>query len=282
MKKDYNVDLSKYTTFKVGGIARNFFVPESTEELIEIAKNLKSPLWYIGGGSNLLINDKKIFENVINLRCFNERIENRGNGIFKVGASVRLQKMINAVNQEGYGGIEYLYSVPGLVGGAIYMNAGRGRKFNQAISDYLIEVEVLDNGERYIIKRDACNFNYRQSIFQERNLIILSALFKFEKTDVKELENRKKDRLKLVSEKQDNSTPNFGTVFSLADSNIMKLFRKTWLGKCGAVHFSTKTSNWMLKEKGGEYSQAIKLLKRVEFLHKVFHKKYKREVIIWE
>jgi UDP-N-acetylmuramate dehydrogenase len=88
----------------------------------------------------------------------------RGN--ITVGASVRLQKLIQFANENELGGIEYLYSVPGLVGGAVVMNAGRGRKFNQSISDYIVEVRYLENDELKSITKDQCRFEYRDSIFK--------------------------------------------------------------------------------------------------------------------
>ena len=56
----------------------------------------------------------------------NNDIISLGNGKYYIGASVRLQRIINTINKDGYGGIEYLMSVPAMLGGAIYMNAGQG------------------------------------------------------------------------------------------------------------------------------------------------------------
>jgi UDP-N-acetylmuramate dehydrogenase len=60
--------LAKYTTVKVGGIARNFYIPDTREELVDTLNSLAGETYYLlGGGSNLLINDKKIFTHVISL-----------------------------------------------------------------------------------------------------------------------------------------------------------------------------------------------------------------------
>jgi len=61
MNIEKNVDLSKFTTVKVGEIAREFVTPESVEELTEVIRDRK-PKYKIAGGSNLLINDEKEFE----------------------------------------------------------------------------------------------------------------------------------------------------------------------------------------------------------------------------
>ena len=113
-----NVSLAKYTTFQMGGIAKKMYFPENIEELVKLTTENKKILHFIiGGGSNLLINDKKTFDEVLCLRNFNQTIEHLQGGKYYIGASVRLQKAIRTINEDGYGGIEYLFSVPGLTGG---------------------------------------------------------------------------------------------------------------------------------------------------------------------
>ena len=67
--------LSAHTTFKMGGRARLFIIPESEQELIEVINSRPLPRYIIGGGSNLLINDEKTFDEVISLKSFAEESE---------------------------------------------------------------------------------------------------------------------------------------------------------------------------------------------------------------
>ena len=56
-----NVLLKDYTTFKIGGKAKYFFVAKNKEDLIKaisVAKKFKLPFFVLGGGSNLLVSDK--------------------------------------------------------------------------------------------------------------------------------------------------------------------------------------------------------------------------------
>lgn len=48
--------MSKHTTFKTGGPADIFVIPETKEEIIELLK-LDIPKTIIGNGSNLLVKD---------------------------------------------------------------------------------------------------------------------------------------------------------------------------------------------------------------------------------
>lgn len=279
MKIQKDVSLKEFTSIKIGGIAKIMYIPESIEEMILLSDSITSP-YFVGGGSNLLINNR-CYDNVIDLRFFSQSIENIGEGKFKVGASVRLQKLINYINQEGYGGIEYLFSVPGLVGGAVVMNAGRGRNHNKCISDYIISVDIIRDKKLMTITKEDCGFEYRSSSFKNTNDIVVSVLFEFPMMSEEESTAAKKERINLCREKQDNSFPNFGTVFMVANPRIMAFAKKIKIGN-KRVHFSKKTSNWLINEGGGTYKDAISAIKKVEFLHKLFGKKCKREVIVWE
>ncbi|WP_294398328.1 FAD-binding protein [uncultured Clostridium sp.] len=277
----HNEGLAKYTTFKMGGIATNFYVPESRIELVQLLKSLNE-YNIIGGGSNLLINDKAVFTNVIHLVKFDDNITSLGDGKYYVGASVRLQKLINTVNNDGFGGIEYLFSVPGLIGGAIVMNAGRGRQFNQQISDYIVSVDAIYNGEIVTLSKEECLFQYRNSIFKHSDYLIIGVLFKFSEMKIEESKRLKNERIKLCREKQDSSGFNFGSVFCKYNPTIMKVAPLLRVEFNSNVRFSKKTQNWICNSGKGTYKQTLKLIKLLELMHKMSLKKIEREVIVWE
>jgi len=95
MKLKKYEELKRHTTFRMGGIAVNYFIPENISELVEL-NNKEKNARYIGGGSNLLISDH-MFDVVIDLGEFDQTILPIGRGRFKVGASVRLQKLISLI-----------------------------------------------------------------------------------------------------------------------------------------------------------------------------------------
>lgn len=233
MKILENETLKKYTTVKIGGIAKKLYFPENKAELIELLNSIRNKKKYIlGGGSNLLINDQKEFDEVINLKLLNTSIENLGSGKFYVGASVPLQKLITQINNEGFGGIEYLYSVPALLGGAVAMNAGRGKIHNSSISDYVKEVQVYDCAEQKMTKlsKEECQFSYRKSIFKDKELIVLGAILTFPSVDIEKAKRKREDRIKHVKKLQDNSGYNFGSVFREYNKYIMQVVRLLHFG----------------------------------------------------
>ncbi|MDE7253386.1 MAG: FAD-binding protein [Acetatifactor sp.] len=278
MQIKQNESLKEHTTFRMGGNAIRYVIPENLNELVS-ACNSEENIKFIGGGSNILIAEHE-YEIVIDLGKFDTSIQRLEDGKYRVGASVRLQNLINSINKDENGGIEYLFSVPGLVGGAVTMNAGRGRKYNKCISDYIVSVDALVDGSIKTFIKEECGFGYRNSIFKNSNMIVVAVVFDFPKVSVSESEKLKKERIELCKENQDNSLPNFGSVFMEYDFKIMNFVKKISL-RSGGCHFSRKTSNWLLND-GGNYKKALKCIKRVELLHKIFRRKCKREVIIWE
>lgn len=282
MKILENVSLSNYTTLKIGGECKRLFFPKTESDIVElISEYPQAPI--LGGGSNLLINDTHSFDMAICMKDYMAETIEIKNDMVYVGAGVRLQKLIKYINSNGYGGIEYLWSVPGLVGGAIYMNAGRGRGANKQISDYLVSVEVLENGQLRTYTKDQCEFGYRTSIFQRKECIISSATFTFDYISPEEGKRLQNERIQLCREFQDNKYPNAGTTFCESDPRIMRLFQKIASKKITeGVHFSSKSPNWLQNRGNGTYNEAIKIIERVELLHKILGKKCKLEYIIWK
>ena len=278
-----NEPLSKYTTVHLGGVAKKMYVPETTEELVELCKN-ESIKYIIGGGSNLLIADRD-FDIVLNLRKFDDKLIALGNGHYKCGASLRLQKLVSTINANGYGGIEYLCTVPGLVGGAIAMNAGTGKDQGLSISDYIVSITVLqmDSMEVLSLSKELCDFSYRNSLFKNNNnYIILSCDFIFPKQSI-DISKRLCDEKREYTKKfHDTSLPNFGSVFSVYNSYLLSIVSKLQIGDRNGIHFSGKTKNWIVNSNMSKSSKkAFHIIYFVKMMHKLCFQKCKVEVVMW-
>lgn len=279
-----NIDLSKMTTMKIGGIAEVLYSPESVDELEDVLKQIGNDEYFIiSGGSNLLINDEKRFPHVISMREVDKRIDCLGNGQFYIGASVRIQRVIKEVNSKGYGGLEQFYSIPALLGGMVYMNAGVGRKKNEAIGDFIVSVNVIEDNKFRILTVDECQFGYRKSIFQNNpRMIILGATLQLYEVKSEEANKRIMERMNYVQNTQDHSGANFGTLCAKSDTRLVALARLLYKGDTEGVHFSKKKPNCLINSGKGTYAQAIKLIHSVQRIHKIFHKPCELEVRIWE
>jgi UDP-N-acetylmuramate dehydrogenase len=210
-----NVPLRDYTTFKIGGPARYFFVAKNKEEIKEAilwAKKKKLPFFILGGGSNVLFSDNGFNGLVIKLQ--NRQYEIRNSKVI-AEAGVPLQKLVLESAKKGLSGLENLAGIPGTLGGAIWGNAGA---FGREIGNLVEEVKVLDVGSSKLevkrLKNKDCKFGYRDSIFKrKKNLIIFEASLKLKKGNKKEIEEKIKEILKLRKEKQPLGFPSAGSVF---------------------------------------------------------------------
>lgn len=206
--------LAKHAWLKVGGPAE-IAIPESKSEFVDILNECHSSnrnYRILGNGSNLLVADEGIDDLVIKSTeaCTDITFEGRR---VQVGSSVMVPQFIAAYINHGVGGYEYLYSVPGTIGGAIYMNAGRGESHNQTIADHLVSVEIFDDGEVYELSIDELDFDHRYSTFQEHDdWVILSATFEMPEQSPEESRRQAKERMKKVNERE-RSKPNAGSVF---------------------------------------------------------------------
>jgi len=211
IKKD--VPLKNYTTFKVGGPAKYFFIAKSREDLATattMAKGLNLPIFILSGGSNILVSDKGFKGLVIKIEI--SGMEICGDKV-SVGAGVALPKFASAVSKEGFAGFEWATGVPGTVGGAIYGNA---QAFGTKISDSVESVEVFDMKTSTFkdLTKDHCGFSLKESIFKKnKNLIIVSAVFNSKKGEPSEINRNIRKFLKHRKDRHPIEFPSAGSVF---------------------------------------------------------------------
>lgn len=208
-----NVLLKDYTTFKIGGPAKYFFVAREKDDLIraiETAKKFKLPVFILGGGSNLLISDKGFKGLVIKLQVTG--CNTQGDKIF-VFAGMSLTGLADFAAQNGFKGFEWSAGIPGTVGGAIFGNA---QAFGDKISDLVESVEVLDTKTLKIKKlsKKQCRFSLKNSVFKKnKNLVIISIVFYTQKDDKEKIKEKTKELLDYRKSHHPISFPSAGSTF---------------------------------------------------------------------
>ncbi len=288
MIKYNDFELKKKTTFKIGGIAHNYYIPESVEEMQNLTVLLKKKNYLlISGGSNLLVNDERVFDCVISCEKFSMKMESINDGMFYIGASNRIQKVISFVNELGYGGFEELIGLPAMFGGIVYMNAGIGSRekprFN--ISDFIIRVHCIERntGEIVWLDNSECNFLYRESIFKRNEYIIIGAEIKLSHQDSAASKARIKKRRKYIKSHQDWGHGCFGSCFSKCSPRLMEI--SYYISKIlfrGDVYQMHSNPNWFVNNGSATYKEVMKRIKLTRFIHKLFCKSIEIEVIIWD
>lgn len=210
--------MAPYTTFKVGGPARYFFVAKNEYDIvsaIRAAKEIGIPFFILGGGSNLLISDLG-FDGLV-LKIHNSKFIIH-DSILEADAGVSVATLVDETTKRGFGGLEWAGGLPGTLGGAVRGNAGA---FKGEIKDNIREVKVLGtNGDIKIFSKDECEFSYRSSIFKRKNLIVLSAKMNLVLSDKEKLINEAQSHIQYRKERHPLEYPNAGSVFKNCDLNL--------------------------------------------------------------
>lgn len=171
-------NLSDFSTFGIGGPAKFFAKAHNKKEMQQIVTEaFKSgvPIYILGRGSNSLFDDCG-FDGLVVMNCI-DFCDNNEN-VFHVGGGFSFAKLGRMTANMGYSGLEFAAGIPASVGGAIFMNAGAS---GSSVSDVLDSVECLTaNGDLLSLKRNQMSFDYRKSMFQQSQMIILEANFVLE------------------------------------------------------------------------------------------------------
>jgi len=209
-----NEPLSKHTTWKIGGPADAYIIPNGMDELakiIEILNENKVAWKVLGKGSNLLVSDKGYQGAIISLQQETFRTLNIDETVIKVGADFSLVRLANLAAKNGLTGLEFAGGIPGTVGGAIFMNAGA---HNSDISNILIEANILnENGKIETWSNKDFEFAYRHSKLQENKGIILSATFNLNYGERKAIAEKMASYKDRRRKSQPYSLPCAGSVF---------------------------------------------------------------------
>ncbi|MBI2625134.1 MAG: UDP-N-acetylmuramate dehydrogenase [Candidatus Nealsonbacteria bacterium] len=210
-----NVPLNNHTTFKIGGPAKYFFAAKTKEDIIQAinwAKKNDLPFFILGGGSNMVVSDKGFNGLVIKIQTTNYKLQAAR---LHAEAGVLIETLVRETGKLGLSGFEWAGGLPGTLGGAIRGNAGA---FGGEIKDNIIEVEALDNkGRIRKFSKKQCRFSYRDSIFKDKNWIILSAIFVFKNGDGEKIKEAAREHINYRKERHPLEYPSAGSVFKNCD-----------------------------------------------------------------
>lgn len=273
-----NIDLKKYTSLRIGGRAKYFFKANSIEDFQHIFRDITSPFYILGKGSNLLIKDGIIKTPIIKLSSNFSYIE-KENNYLKIGASTTLSSLMNYCLRNNLKGLENLIGIPATIGGLLCMNAS---SFGRAISSCVEEVEVMDReGKVKVLKKDQIVFEYRASSLQ--NYIILGA--KFILTEERNLKQEMSSLLKRRLSLQDFNFPSCGCVFKnrgkesaafLIDSCGLKGMRK------GDASVSSKHANFIINLGSATYDDVDYLISKIkDRVYKKYSIILEEEIVRW-
>ena len=285
-----HISLKNLNTYRIEGKAKLLVSPNSVSDLISVLNVLKDnnqKYFILGGGSNIVLNDREYDGAVIRLNKLNGIEIHPELNMAYAEAGAMLPKLANESIEKGLTGLEFAAGIPGTIGGSIYGNAGA---YNACIMDYVSSVTILDeNLEIKTIEHENIEYSYRTSMFKEtKKYIILGAKFFLKEGEKQSSLDIIEDRRRRRVESQPLEYPSAGSVFRNPEGDFAgRLIESCELKgfSIGGAEVSVKHANFIINKNNATGSDVYKLIKHV---HKTVLEKtnvdltIEQEFIDWE
>lgn len=260
MKILKNEPLKQHTSFRVGGPAKVYVIPEDIEELQKLIRFLheeKLPYDIIGNGTNLLVSDAGVDHVVVEIGRALEGIEllleanasDEKTYYIRVLAGTLLSKAAQFAATQELSGMEALRGIPGTLGGAVTMNAGA---YGTEMKDVLYSVDVLTpEGELQTLTPAELALGYRHSVIPERGYVVVAATLALRKGDPAEIQARMADFQNRRKEKQPLDKASAGSTFKRPEGYFAgKLIEDTGLRgfRHGGAQVSEKHCGFVIND----------------------------------
>ena len=273
-------DMSKHTSFKIGGPADIFIKATELDDVkntIKVVTTNNIPLYVLGNGSNILVKDKGIRGITLKIELKEFNMEHKNEDVFvKVGSGVQLGFLAHKLLNESIEGFEEFAGIPGTIGGAIRMNAGAHGK---EMKDIVLETKYIDlNGNIKTITNAEHQFEYRNSLFSKEKYIILETTLKLKKGIKVNIENKMKEYTTYRKEKQPIEFPSAGSTFKRGEDFITaKLIDECGLKgyKIGGAEISNKHAGFVINTGNATADDVIKL---TEYVKQKVYEKFKKKI----
>lgn len=264
--------MSRHTTFRIGGPADCFVMPETVEEIGQVIMSCKAfgvPFFILGNGSNLLVSDKGIEGVVIQVFRNLENFTIEGN-VVKAQAGVMLSRLGNAIKEAGLTGFEFASGIPGTLGGAVVMNAGA---YGGEMKDIISSVQLMDyDGNLLELSCQDMDFSYRHSIVGKKNYIVVGATMILEYGNKEEIKEKMEELSLARRTKQPLEYPSAGSTFKRPEGYFAgKLIQDANLRgyRVGDAQVSEKHCGFVINRGNATASDVMQLITDVQ--NKVKH-----------
>jgi UDP-N-acetylmuramate dehydrogenase len=280
-----NYPLAKDTWYGLGGPADYFIRPETVEQLKTIARRCNEnniPIYVLGFGSNLLINDDGLRAAVIKLEAEKFAQTQFDGERLTAWAGAKLSELVLTCVKKSLSGIEALTGIPGSIGGAVRMNAGGN--FGD-IGAAIETVTLMDSqGDIFEKSKPELMFDYRSTNITAQ--FILNARLKLTSADPEQIMRTVKEIWIYKKNSQPLNTRNCGCVFKnprgVSAGALIDRAGLKGLQIGGAV-VSEKHANFIIAEKGCKSRDVVRLIDAVkERVKEQFGIELELEIEIWD
>lgn len=258
--------MSRHTTFRIGGPAEVFLMPESygqIQKILKLCQKEKIPFFILGNGSNLLVSDSGYRGVIIQMDRNMGEIRLEGNEI-RACAGALLSSIAAAAKKASLTGFEFAGGIPGTLGGAVMMNAGA---YGGEMKDVLKEVTVMDaEGDIIVLPADKLEMGYRTSIIKTAGYLVLEAVISLEKGREEEIQAKMKELADRRVEKQPLEFPSAGSTFKRPEGYFAgKLIMDSGLGgyRIGGAQVSEKHCGFVINAGGATAKDVAELMDHI-------------------
>ena len=268
-----NEPMSKHTSWRVGGLADQLYIPVDLTDLRAFLQQVgdQQPIHFVGLGSNLLVRDGGLRATVVSMHNVLTDMHVEGDLIY-AESGVTCGKLAKFCAKQSRQGAEFFAGIPGTLGGALAMNAGcYGWETWDAVDSV---ITINRHGELHTRSAKEFVASYRHISMPVQGEWFVAAWLKFEAGDAEVAAQKIKDLLASRLASQPLNLPSAGSTFRNPEGDyaarlIEACGLKGYL--IGGAQVSEKHANFIVNI-GGATALDIELL--IKLMHDTVLEKF--------
>lgn len=260
-----NEPMARYTSWRVGGKADQFYIPAGLDDLSAFLNGLSADetVHFIGLGSNLLVRDGGVRGTVVLMHNVLTDLRMEDDLVY-AAAGVTCAKLAKFCAKESKQGAEFFAGIPGTLGGALAMNAGC---YGTETWDVVAKVTTI-NRRGELNTRDAEEFiaSYRHVDMPVTDEWFIAAWLKLPVGNAQESSQKIKSLLAQRLASQPLNMPSAGSTFrNPAGDFAARLIEASGLKgyKIGGAQVSEKHANFIVNTGGATALDIESLIKHM-------------------
>lgn len=271
----FDEPMARHTSLRIGGPAEALVAPETVhqlEELLNWTHKQDIPYTVVGGGTNLLVCDAGIPGVTIYAGGLTVPLEWTVDGPrvhLVLGAGIPTKRLCALAVRQGWGGMNFALGIPGLLGGAICMNAGTA---HGCMADAVTAVTLLtDEGVRVRLERKQLNFDYRYLALPEAGRhapIVIRAEIALTVGDPVSVRSQAREVMQARVQRQPTWAPSAGCFFRNPSPELPagRLIDEAGLkgATVGGARVSERHANFIINCGGATAADVLRLKTRIQ------------------
>ena len=262
----YDEPMSRHTSWRAGGKADKYYRAASVNDLSIFLASLPADenLYWLGLGSNTLVRDAGIRGTVIDTQGVADDLRLEENDCVYAGSGVPGARLSRFCARNHLSGAEFFAGIPGLIGGALAMNAGA---FGGETWAHVVYVNTLDRaGKKH--KHDSQDYKiaYR-SVTGPVDEWFIGALMQFQKGDDNIAKQNIKEILARRAQTQPMGSANCGSVFRNPEGDhAARLIEDCGLKgtRIGGAVISEKHANFIINDQSATAADIEALIELIQ------------------